>query len=338
MRTIGRAALAVLAWTMAAAAPQDQKGLEIIWVDVEGGAATLIVTPAGESILVDTGFPGARDAERIHRAATKAGLKRIDHLITTHWHDDHFGGLAALAERIPIGRFYDHGSPEEVRDGKAELKQAYLKLTQGKAQLLAPGDAIPLAGPGIRLRILSANALTPGEEPGAPQAKRCDEHPAIPDDTSDNARSVGFLFSLGGFDFLDMGDLTWNVEHKLVCPKNLIGKVDLYQVTHHGTDNSNNPALVKAVEPTVAVMNNGPRKGGKAKVYQILKGTPSIKDVFQLHRNVDTAPADNAPPEFTANDDADCKGEPVRLTADAAGKSFSVEIPGKGTKRTYASK
>jgi hypothetical protein len=313
---------------------------------VEGGGATLIVTPAGESVLVDTGWPGARDADRIQRAAREAGVARIDHLVTTHWHADHFGGVTALAERLPIGRFYDHGFPEGTpTDIDPKLKAAYLQVTQGRSTILHPGDEISLrAAPGtppISLSVVTSGGIVLGEAPGSAQTRSCPAQPAhgaIPDDTSDNFRSLGLRLSFGGFDFLDLGDLTWNVEHKLACPKNLVGVVDVYQVTHHGSDDSNNPALVAVLAPTVAVINNGAKKGGTPAAYRVLRRTPSIKDVFQLHRNVETTPADNARPELVANDDQACKGEWIRLHVDPPATSYTVEVHGKGTKRTYAVK
>jgi competence protein ComEC len=337
---------ALLATAGLATAAPEKKGLAIYWIDVEGGATTLIVTPAGESVLVDSGWPGDRDAERIQQAAREAGIERIDHLVTTHWHGDHVGGVAALAGRLPIGRFYDHGFPGgTLSDVDAILRGAYQQVTEGRSTVLHPGDKIRLrrapGTPPVILRVASSDGIVLGEAPGSPQTRRCKAQPAhhaLPDDTSDNFRSVGLRLSFGGFDFLDLGDLTWNVEHKLACPKNLVGVVDVYQVTHHGNDNSNNPALVAAVAPTVAVIDNGARKGGTAAVYKLLRATPSIKDIFQLHRNVATTPADNAPPELTANDDEACSGESIRLRVDPEAKTYAVEVPGKGTKRTYAVK
>ena len=337
--------VAVLAATASPAAPSP-RGLDIYWIDVEGGAATLIVTPAGESVLVDSGWPVPRDANRIQQAAREAGVSRIDHLVTTHWHGDHVGGVALLAQRMPVGRFYDHGFPEgKPSDVDAILRAAYLLATQGHSTILHAGDDIGLrqapGTPPVSLRVVTSDGIVVGEAPGSAQTRPCTAQPAhraMPDDTSDNYRSVGLRLSYGGFDFLDLGDLTWNVEHKLVCPKNLLGVVDVYQVTHHGNDNSNNPALVAAIAPTVAVIDNGAKKGGAPAVYKVLRATPSIKDVFQLHRNVDTTPADNAPPELTANDDEACKGEWIRLRVDPPAKSYDVEVHGKGTKRTYAVK
>src|SRR5437867_1728065 len=278
------AAVAALAAIAGIAGAADHPGLDIYWIDVEGGAATLIVTPAGESVLVDTGWPLPRDADRIEQAAREAGVSRIDHLVTTHWHGDHVGGLAAVAQRLPVGHYYDHGFPAtNASDIPALLKGAYIEATHGASTVLHAGDEIRLkqapGAPPVRLRVVAADGIVLGEAPGSAQTRACTArpaHPPIPDDTSDNYRSLGLRLSFGGFDFLDLGDLTWNVEHKLVCPKNLLGVVDVYQVTHHGADNSNNPALVAAVAPTVAVIDNGPRKGATAAAYRWLRNTPSV--------------------------------------------------------------
>lgn len=325
---------------LAALAAPDERGLEITWVDVEGGAATLIVAPSGESLLVDTGFPGKgdRDARRIVAAMKELKIRRIDHYLTTHWHLDHFGGIGALAKMVEVGNYYDHGFPEGKHgDINPDLKATYLDLTSKKASTrLRPGGTIPLKG--VTVRVVVAHGLVEGDTADTPQIKACPTHPAKAEDKSDNAKSVGFVLTLGDFDFLDLGDLTWNVEHRLICPGNKIGKVDVYQVTHHGLDTSNHPALLAAVEPTVAVMNNGATKGGKPDVYTRLKAVSSIKDVFQVHRAVKSGPELNAPPEFVANDEAKCEGHVVRLSVTPDGKQYTVAVPSKGTKRTYASR
>lgn len=324
------------------AAPAQEKGLTIVWVDVEGGAATLIVSPEGESLLMDCGWPGNadRDPERIVAAMRSLGLTRIDHYLTSHWHTDHWGGVEGLAKRVPIVRFYDHGFPEgPARDVDAKLKEAYLRAGGAKSTVLKPGDTVPLKG--AEVRVVAAHGIVVGEAPGSPQVRRCEanpEHPAKPEDSSDNARSLGFVLKYGDFEFLNNGDLTWNVEHKLVCPKNLLGTVDVYQVTHHGLSQSNHPALLKAVQPTVAVVNNGPKKGGDAATFRWLKETESVRDVWQVHRNVATKAEDNAPPELTANDDEKCRGDVLVLKVAPGGKSYVVENPAKGAKKTYASK
>jgi beta-lactamase superfamily II metal-dependent hydrolase len=320
-----------------AASPQDRRSLEILWVDVEGGAATLIVTPAGESILVDAGWPEDRDAERIrHAVVDVAGLKQIDHYITSHWHLDHWGAIGRVAKLLPVKKFYGHVFPETPQDDiVAEMKDAWMAASEGKRVWVKPGDALPLRA-GVDVTFLTSNGDVVGEAAGSAQIRDCAKHPAAELDPGENARSVGFLLKCGGFRFLDLGDLTWNLEHRLVCPENRIGVVDVYQVTHHGWDPSNHPALVSAIAPTVAVINNGPKKGGTVKVFRTLKATPSIRDIWQLHRNVETTAADNPPPELTANDDEACKGEIVRLSVAPDGKSYTVSIPAKGTTRTYA--
>jgi beta-lactamase superfamily II metal-dependent hydrolase len=319
-----------------AASPQDRRPLEILWVDVEGGAATLIVTPAGESILVDAGWPEDRDADRILRAVKDAGCTQIDHYITSHWHLDHWGAIGRVAKRLPVKKFYGHVFPETPQDDiVAEMKDAWMAASEGKRVWVKPGDALPLRA-GVDVTFLTSNGDVAGEPAGSAPIRDCAKHPAAELDPGENARSVGFLLKCGGFRFLDLGDLTWNLEHRLVCPENKIGAVDVYQVTHHGWDPSNHPALVSAIAPTVAVINNGPKKGGTVKVFRTLKATPSIRDIWQLHRNVETTAADNPPTELTANDDEACKGEIVRLSVATDGKSYTVSIPAKGTTRTYA--
>lgn len=320
-----------------APAAAQEKGLEIYWVDVEGGAATLVVTPEGESLMMDTGWPGKRDPERIRKVAGLAGVKKIDHLLISHWHTDHWGGVAGLAEIMPVGRYYDHGFPEgNPRDVDAKLKDAYLAASGGKSVVLKPGDTVPLKGASVK--ILASHGIVLGEAPGSPQTRPCTAHSPLPDDASDNARSLGWVLEYKGFKFLNLGDLTWNVEHKLVCPKDLIGPVDVYQMTHHGLDISNHPAVLQAASPTVVVINNGPKKGGTAKAFARLKDLAGLKDVWQGHRNVQTPPADNAPPEFVANDGEACKGEHIKLSVHPSGKSYAVEIPSKGTRREYRTK
>ena len=321
-----------------AALPAESRSLRIFWIDVEGGAATLVVTPSGESLLLDAGWVGERDAPRIASAAREAGVERIDHLLISHFHGDHFGGVAELARALPIGRSYDRGLPESpAEDVRPEYVKAYLATTGGKQTALKAGEKLQLGD--VEVEVLCANGIVAGEPAGAPRTRSCTAepaHPAQPDDPTDNALCVGVVLRLGDFEFLDLGDLTWNVEHKLHCPENLIGAIDVFQVSHHGLDDANSPAFLAALRPTVAVLNNGPAKGADAATFRWLGETASIEDVFQLHRNVTTGPADNAPPELVANDDESCLGEHVQLTLDPDGKSYTIEVPSKETKRTYA--
>ncbi len=320
------------------------KTLDIYFIDTEGGAATLIITPAGESLLVDSGNPGERDAGRILRVARDvAGLKQIDHYITTHWHSDHFGGIAALARLIPVKNFYDHGFLDPLPpDVDKQLTQAYRETSQGKSRALKPGDEVSLRKNSrlpLRLRVLAAGGSVLGEGPDSPQIRPCGaDFRAVPEDKSDNARSVVFLLTYGDFQFFDGGDLTWNTEHKLACPKNLAGAVDVYQVNHHGLDTSNNPSLIQALKPRVAIINNGPRKGGQPRTFATLKNSPSVEAIFQLHRNVQTNEADNAPADHVANDAENCQAEHIKLSVEPGGKTYHVEIPSKRVKRTFATR
>lgn len=323
-------------------AADDAKGLDIYFVDTEGGAATLIVTPASESLLVDCGNPGARDAERIHKACQAAGLKQIDHLLITHWHSDHYGGVNRLAQLIPIKNFYDHGIPETLADdpkGFPLLIQPYKEASKGKSIALKPGDSIPLqtkdGTPPVKLLVVCSNGEVLPDKPNAPENPIAKEHQAKAEDKSDNAKSVGFVLNFGDFRFLDLGDLTWNIEHKLVHPSDKLGAVDVYQSTHHGLDISNNPVLMKTVKPKVVVFNNGSRKGAAASVMANLRRLPEVPVIYQVHRNAGIGPAENTDPEFIANEDEKCKGESIKLSVAPNAKSYTVTVGSKEKVRKY---
>lgn len=324
-----------------------QRTLEIYHIDVEGGAATLIVTPAGESILVDTGWPGfeGRDAKRIQAAMQQAGISALDHLIVTHYHVDHYGGVPALAKLVPIKKFYDHGPMSSLADDRnfAQMYAAYQEAARNTTTTLKPGDTIPLkqtkGTPPISLLCVAANgkAMEPKGKPAA--NSECATAKTMPEDTSDNARSVAFVLKYGSFDFFDGGDLTWNIEQQLVCPSNQLGEIDLYQVTHHGMNISNNTALLKSVKPTVAIMNNGARKGGHQDTIKWLRELPSLKALYQIHRNTAISEEQNVPAEFIANPDAQTDaGYGFKVSVDAAKRTFSVTNQRTGTTQTYKTK
>jgi beta-lactamase superfamily II metal-dependent hydrolase len=325
----------------------SKRQLEIFYVDVEGGAATLIVTPAGESILVDTGWPGfeGRDAKRIEVAMKAANISQIDHLIITHYHVDHYGGVPELAKRVKIGKFYDHGPMDSLQDDKdfATRYAAYQSAANNKTITLVPGSTIELkqaAGtPKISLQVLAAAGEVMPMRVKALPSKQCDDAKLQDPDSSDNARSVVFVLRYGNFDFLDSGDLTWNIEHKLICPTNLVGEIDLFQIAHHGAETSNSPLLVNAIKPTVAIMNNGPRKGGHANTVKTAKSTATIKDLWQVHRNIANTEEQNAPADFIANLEAqNDAANMIRVSVDAAKKSFTVTNDRNKVSKTYAIK
>ncbi len=326
-------------------AQSERRTLDIFYVDVEGGAATLIVTPAGESILVDAGWPGfeGRDAKRIEKAMQAAGIREIDHMVTTHYHTDHYGGVPELARRVRINRFYDHGPTSSLDEDKdfAAKYAAYQVAARGQSITLNPGGNIRLkkaAGtPPVYLQCLAARAeITTGKQMAGGPNPECSNARPEAEDRSDNARSVVLLMRYGGFDFLDTGDLTWNIEQKLVCPQNLFGEIDLYQVAHHGMNISNNPALLRSARPTVAIMNNGPRKGGHPDTVKWLRELPSLKDLYQLHRNVASGPDQNVAPEFIANlEENQDNADMIRVSVDAAKRSFTVTNDRTGISHSY---
>jgi competence protein ComEC len=315
---------------------QAEKPLEIRFIDVEGGQATLIVSPAGESMLVDTGYPGnnGRDADRIAAAARQAGLSRIDYLVVTHYHADHVGGVPALATRIPVGTFVDHGPTVEQGDQPAALYGAYLEArAKGRHILARPADTLPLKGVDIRVVSAAGDLITkPLAGAGQPNAM-CAAFAAKDPDPTENARSVGMVVTFGRFRLLDLGDLTWNKEHDLVCPNNLLGKIDVYLTTHHGLAQSGPAALVHAVSPRVAIMNNGAKKGGAPTAWQIVKDAPGLADLWQLHYAVDGGADHNVAEPFIANMD-ETTGHGIRLSAHRDG-SFTVTNDRNGHTKTY---
>jgi competence protein ComEC len=342
-QTVGSiiAALLFAATTCSLAdAGQADGKLDVYFIDVEGGASTLIVTPAGQSVLVDTGNRGDRDPDRIFKAAQAAGLTRIDYCVITHYHADHYGGLKQLSELMPIQHLYDNANENPTAD---RPPPEYAQARVEDRTLLNPGDLLPLkqreGSPVLTIQCLAAHKKMIDPPAGAKENPLDKDSKPKADDRSDNANSIVQLIKFGDFKFYDGGDLTWNVEHDLAAPINRIGTVDVYQVTHHGLAQSNNPVLVKAIEPTVAIMNNGTIKGCEPEVFATLKSTPTIKAVFQLHKNLrPDGDVNNTEAPFIANTERRCEGNAIHMAVSADAKQYVVSIPATGFEQTYQTK
>jgi beta-lactamase superfamily II metal-dependent hydrolase len=296
--------------------------LTIYYIDTEGGQSSLFVGPTGESLLVDTGNAGDRDLGRIVETLKTAGVKQIDHMWTTHYHGDHVGSLLALARQVPIMHFYDHGKPHPKDQMiSAAFLPSYDEVSQGKRIIVKPGDKVRIAGLDITT-VASANQFIrsnlPGggrQNPACAGVARMDESAYV---DADNGESAGFVLNYGRFRTIDLGDLTWNGELDLMCPMNRIGAVDVYLTSHHGLAKSGSPALVHALQPRVAVMNNGTRKGGEPEAFRVLYESPGLEDLWQLHWSYNVG-LDNAPATFVANVDDNATAAGV-LSGQAAGQ------------------
>jgi competence protein ComEC len=342
MRFLSVPAVVVLITTSFLAVTQTTKSLEIYVLDVEGGNATLVVPPSGESVLIDTGNlnAAARDAGRIMEAVRDAGVKQIDHLITTHWHLDHFGGMAELANQIPIREFIDHGANTQPnKKADAFLQQTYPSLYRNaKHSVVKAGVTIPITG--VDLRIIASAGETIKQslpEAGMPN-HYCADTKAEKPDLTENAQSIGSIVTFGKFRLLHLGDLSSDKEFDLMCPDNRIGTVDLFVVSHHGQPNSNTNVLVHAIESRVAIMNNGIRKGGEPEVMRILHSAPGLEDLWQLHFSQLGGQEYNTSGMFIANvtDKAVHNGKAywIKVSAQLNG-SFTVTNARTGFYKTY---
>jgi competence protein ComEC len=333
-------ALALCSGLAIAASPN----LDIYWIDAEGGASTLIVSPSGQSLLVDTAnrTPDDRDAKRIFAVTQQAGLKKIDYLLTTHFHGDHVGAMEALSKMIPIEQYLDHGDSIELeRPRGVDLFKQYSAITSGKRKTVKPGDTIPLKGTTITVVAAAGKVLQkPLKGGGATPSSVCDAvQQKAPETDIENNESAGFLLTFGKFKFVILGDLPWNYEKALVCPQNLIGPVDVYQTTHHGLDRSGLPQFVWAIQPKVAIMNNGPRKGGPPSTFETLRKSPGLEDIWQGHLALGTAKEINTNEQMIANMEpsAECKGNLLKLSVSPDGK-YTITNARNGFSKTYAAK
>jgi len=332
----------------------QSRNLEIYWIDVEGGAATLVVSPSGESILIDTGFEvDDRDAKRIYAATQQAGLKKIDYLVISHYHADHVGGLSALSKMIPIGSFFGRG--DEIEPVNQKWLDSYKTASAGKRTIVKPGDQIPIKG--LQALVVSSDQklLAKPLEGGGPNSLCADAEQKAPAGP-ENQGMVGMLLTYGRFKLLALIDLDWEKEMELVCPVNKLGAVTLYQTSRHGSfDGAGAPAFLGAIKPQVVVVNNGPRKGMgqvdnnvksthsapyEKNAYLRLAKTPGVEGIWQVHLSLlDKDPSHNTSEDMIANleETADCKGNGIKVSVGKDGK-FTVTNARNGFSKTYAAR
>jgi competence protein ComEC len=314
--------------------------LDIYFIDVEGGQATLIATPAGESLLIDTGYAGngGRDAGRILAAAKEAGLTRIDYLLITHFHPDHDGGVVELARQIPIGTFIDHGGLDpalagQIGAGTVDAYNAYAEVRKKGAHLEPRvGDRLPLKGLDLTFVSTAGQTIAQAVSGASTPNPSCPASTPAAGDQQENPRSTGFHLRFGEFRFIDLGDLTGAPLYALVCPANRLGTIDAYLVPHHGGRDVADPSLVAALRPRVAIVNNGQTKGGSAETFTMLRGAAGLEDVWQLHRSAN-AGVQNVDPARIANLD-ETTGHWLRLNASPDG-SFSLTNGRTGVTKSY---
>jgi competence protein ComEC len=328
---------AVLLLATCSVLPAARKSLEVYFIDVEGGQATLFVAPSGESMLVDTGWAGFnnRDADRIAAAAKAAGVKKIDYLVVTHYHADHVGGVPQLAAKMPIRTFVDHGPNFETGKQAEIVTNTYVSFRdKGKHLVVKPGDTVPIKGLDVKVLASGGDVITaPLPGAGTPNGL-CAAFKPKAEDKTENARSIAMLITFGNFKMVDLGDLTWNKQSELMCPLNKVGTIDVFLTTHHGLNLSDPDVLVHALHPAIAIMNNGARKGGSPDSWQTVHESPGLVDIWQLHYSVAGGKDHNAPDTFIANTDEVCEGKWLKLTAQPSG-IFSVYNARNKYEKTY---
>ena len=316
------------------------KTLDIYVVDTEGGKGVIIQTPEGETMLIDAGYPREdnRDTNRIVEAAQALGIKQFDYIVATHFDEDHAGNVPQLAAKIPAKTYVDHGEAIGAtnRNNMEQFYEPYIKfVTDKKRMIVKPGDIIPMKG--LKITVVSAGGKTITEPlPGAGKTNEAfaDAVRAKRGDIYDNAGSIGMLFEYGKFRMLDLADLLATVEYDLVCPNNLIGKVDLFMVSHHGYRISNSRELVHSISPKAAIMNNGPRKGGEAAVFDILASSPGLEDLWQLHFAAATDKLKNRPEDFIANLEDPCQAKMIKVSVQQDG-TFTITNTRNNFSKTY---
>lgn len=338
--------------TALTAPAQARPELRVSFVDVEGGQATLFVSQKGESLLVDTGWAGhdGRDADRIVAAAKKAGLNHIDAVLITHYHADHVGGVPQLLDRIPVTKMLDHGENRETENPgvKADYEAYLAAIEKHHVQRISlhTGDALPLKSIQAKVvisdgmmasyqRILALNA--DGTVNTDDVNQYCGKVEERPVDTTENAHSLGIQIQVGKVRVLDLGDLTNDKERALMCPYNDIGHFDLLVVSHHGSKISSTAALVHAIHPRIAVMDNGEKKGGDTVVLDTIRTAPGLEAFYQLHYSAVGGPSLNNPTAMIANPEGTEQGYGIEADIQRDG-SIDITNERTGDTRHFAAK
>ncbi|MBN2180923.1 MAG: MBL fold metallo-hydrolase [Sedimentisphaerales bacterium] len=313
---------------------------DIYVLDTEGGKAVILTTPQGQTMLIDAGYPtrNDRDTNRIVEAAQALKIKEFDYIVATHYDADHAGNVPNLAARIPAKVYIDHGEvlPGANERDKKNFYEPYINFVADKKRMkVKPGDEIPMKD--LKIMVVSSGGKAITEPlPGAGQPNELFADTTRPDitDVYDNAGSVGLLFEFGSFRMLDLADQLQPGEYDLVYPNNLIGKVDLFMVSHHGFKVSNSKILIHTIRPKVAVMNNGPRKGGEAEVFDVLTSSPGFEDLWQLHYAERAGKEKNRPEQFIANIESPCQAKMIKISAQRDG-AFTVTNTRNDFSKTY---
>ncbi len=293
---------------------------------LRGASRRSFVTPGGQSLLIDTGwgYNAYRDANRIAAVAKHAKIKKIDYVLITHYHSDHVGGVPQLVKKIPVENFVDHGENREESKATKTLYSEYVAAVDGTNRITAkPGDTIPIKGMQVTVVSADGNVLAQALPGAGGENKACAAVPKKEPDPSENARSTGVEINFGKLRIVDLGDLTWNKELELMCPENKLGHADIYIASHHGIDQSNSPALVHALHPRVAIIDNGSKKGGSPSAWDVIKSSPGLEDIWQLHFADAGGSEHNAADPFIANVTEADTGLNLHLTAHEDG-SFEI--------------